>query len=199
MEEVEYKEGLNLHFVYPDGIEDMDKVPLVLFYPGGGWVMVDPKMHYAHCYYLASAMKIVACAVQYSPVGLAGLNRIMSDCIAALEYCKTRHRYHSKFAQVCVMGNSAGGQIAAALTFCHSTNTAAYVRPDSAIVFAPALDLEAIIDNYKRPRTEEEKVQLRAEIKDWNPIEHVKACPGLSTITILHGTGGFMWFKSASK
>lgn len=189
VERVEYKEGLDLHFVFPRNMDDLESVPLVLFYPGGGWIMVDPKMHYVHCYFIAAALGLPACTVQYSTEGLSGLQTIMDDCISALQFCKSSHRYSKKFGQICVMGNSAGGQIAMALILCHKGSATAYPKPDSAIVFAPALDLERIVKGFIRPKTEEEEKALVEQTKAWNPIAHIGLDADTPLTTILHGTG----------
>jgi acetyl esterase len=91
-------------------------LPLVMFFHGGGWVLCDLESHDGICRALANASGCVVVAVDYRlapehrfPIGL-------EDCYAATKWCSATPSFANAVpGQLAVMGDSAGGNLAAAV------------------------------------------------------------------------------------
>ena len=91
-----------------------EKLPLIVLFHGGGWVIGDLESHDNMCRYLAKASEAILVAVDYR---LAPENKFPSgvdDCIAATDWvCKHGADIGGDTGKVVVTGDSAGGNMAA--------------------------------------------------------------------------------------
>ena len=91
-----------------------DDLPIVVFYHGGGWVISDLETHDNMCRYFAKEADALVVAIDYR---LAPEHRFpagIDDCIAATEWVHTNAAsIGGNSAKLAVMGDSAGGNMAA--------------------------------------------------------------------------------------
>ncbi len=109
-------EQLRLYLVNPPKWKASDRRPAVVFIHGGGWGRGDPDQWFPQCRYFA-LRGAVGASVQYRLTG--GTNNIdacVSDCQAAIAYLR-RHAAELGVdpKRIAVVGESAGGHLAAAL------------------------------------------------------------------------------------
>jgi len=109
-------EQLRLYFVNPGGWRSSDRRPAIVFVHGGGWGAGNPDQWFSQSRYFA-LRGLVAASVQYrlksETVGIADC---LADCKSAIRYL----RCHATELginpdKIVVVGESAGGHLAAAL------------------------------------------------------------------------------------
>jgi acetyl esterase/lipase len=108
---------LNLYIFYPEKYRPRMSVPAVVCIHGGGWMGGDPRLFFPHARYFASR-GMVAFSVQYRLTSRPGVT--VADCI---EDCKSAMRFIRLNAErfgvdpnrIAVLGDSAGGHLAACL------------------------------------------------------------------------------------
>ncbi len=189
---------LKLQVHRPDGTEKGKPLPAVVCIHGGGWSQGSPELFVPHSRYFASR-GVVAVNVQYrlAKEKAGGLLDCLSDCKDAIRYI----REHAKdlgvdAKRVAVVGDSAGGHLAAAL----GTLTDVFPdaedgpssRPNAMVLYNPVVDLSAV--HWIKPDTARlmpSAARKRAGLPaDWrksvSPVFHVddKTPPTL----LMHGT-----------
>ncbi len=91
-----------------------NSLPVVVFYHGGGWVIGDLETHDNMCRYFANEAGVLIVAIDYR---LAPEHRFpagIDDCIAATEWVHANAAsIGGSSAKLAVMGDSAGGNMAA--------------------------------------------------------------------------------------
>jgi acetyl esterase/lipase len=108
---------LNLYIFYPEKYRPRMSIPAVVCIHGGGWMGGDPRLFFPHARYFASR-GMVAFSVQYRLTSRPGVT--VADCI---EDCKSAMRFIRLNAErfgvdpnrIAVLGDSAGGHLAACL------------------------------------------------------------------------------------
>jgi acetyl esterase/lipase len=109
-------EQLRLYFVYPERARPEDRRPAVVFIHGGGWGQGNPDQWFPQCRYFA-LRGLVGVSVNYR------LKSNTTTIIGCLTDCKSAIRYLRRHAarlgidpeKILVVGESAGGHLAAAL------------------------------------------------------------------------------------
>jgi acetyl esterase len=92
-------------------------LPLLLFIHGGGWVMGDLEMYDAICRELTQAAGCIVVAVEYRRAPEAKFPAASQDCYAALQWvAEHAAELGADPRRIAVGGDSAGGNIAAAVT-----------------------------------------------------------------------------------
>ena len=108
--------SLKMDIVYPEtprGAGEARRYPCVLWLCGGGWIDMDRSAHLAYLARLASR-GFVAASAEYRLSNIAPYPASVKDVKAAIRYLKAHaDRYNIEGARIGVMGESAGGYLAA--------------------------------------------------------------------------------------
>ena len=110
------QEQLRLYLIHPRDWQAADRRPVVLFIHGGGWGAGDPDQWFPQCRYFA-LRGLVGASVQYRlKTGTNTVATCLSDCKSAVRYLR-RHAGELGIDRdkIVVVGESAGGHLAAAL------------------------------------------------------------------------------------
>ncbi|MFC1538913.1 alpha/beta hydrolase [Candidatus Latescibacterota bacterium] len=139
---------LKLYVFFPDGFSPGDKRTGIIWIHGGGWRGGNPQMFFSHCRYYA-ARGAVGISVQYRLVRDNGPT--VSDCIRD---CKSAMRFIRGHAQalgiepsrIAVMGDSAGGHLAACMGVMEGFNdigddTSVSAAANAMVLYNPVVDL----------------------------------------------------------
>ena len=121
--------------------------PLVLFAHGGGWVTGSLDSHDRLCRMLANRLDAVVAAVGYACAPEHRYPAALDDMDAAWHWCKEEARaLHADSSRMAVAGDSAGGNLAAALTIRLRARREA--QPVLQLLLYPALDARASSESY---------------------------------------------------
>ena len=111
-----FSHELRMDIVYPEtpfGSTEVIHYPCVLWLCGGGWLDMDRSMHIAYLSRLAREGFVVASA-EYRTSNLAPYPACVKDVKAAIRFLRARaDRYNIAGERIGVMGESAGGHLAA--------------------------------------------------------------------------------------
>lgn len=112
---------------------------LLVFYHGGGWVIGNLDTHDDMCRYLASNGDLRVLSVDYRLAPEHRFPAAADDAVDAFRYAVANAaELGANPAAVAVCGDSAGGNLAAAV--CHVTATEHTQGPAFALLFYPAVD-----------------------------------------------------------
>src|SRR5688572_6308880 len=124
-----------------------EATPLVLFAHGGGWVTGSLDSHDRLCRMLANRLNAVVAAVGYARAPEHRYPAALDDCDAAWHWCREEARaLHADSTRMAVAGDSAGGNLAAALTIRLRARREA--QPILQLLLYPALDARATSASY---------------------------------------------------
>ncbi len=99
-----------------DFIAGDDPLPAIIFFHGGGWVLGDLETHDALCRRLASEAKCTVIAVDYSLSPEARYPTALNECYeATVHVIENASQFNVRPDRVAVAGDSAGGNLAAAV------------------------------------------------------------------------------------
>jgi acetyl esterase len=93
----------------PQGSKPEDKLPALVYFHGGGWVVGDPDTHDVLCRQLANGARCAVYSVDYRLAPEYPFPAALEDCVSATRFVASRHKI------VAVGGDSAGGNLAAAV------------------------------------------------------------------------------------
>ncbi len=161
-ESVVYKRSgsqeLKLHIFRPSGVPSGERRPALICIHGGAWLAGGAEVFFPHAAYFASR-GLVGISIEYrllqrEPAGFSMADCLM-DCKSAIRYIRTHAaELGVDLVRIGVMGDSAGGHLAAALGTCAgfddaADNVAVNAIPNSMILCNPIMDLtEAPWVNY---------------------------------------------------
>ncbi len=121
--------------------------PLVLFAHGGGWVTGSLDSHDRLCRMLANRLDAVVASVGYACAPEHRYPAALDDMDAAWHWCKEEARaLHADSSRMAVAGDSAGGNLAAALTIRLRARREA--QPVLQLLLYPAVDARASSESY---------------------------------------------------
>ncbi|PHQ33677.1 alpha/beta hydrolase [Rhodopirellula bahusiensis] len=98
----------------PEGLPDA--APVIMFFHGGGWVLGDVASHDSTCRRLAGASGAAVVSVDYRPSPESPFPGPVQDCFVATKaIAKLAGEWKLDADRMAVMGDSAGGNLAAAV------------------------------------------------------------------------------------
>jgi acetyl esterase/lipase len=196
-------QDLILHMFKPADWKTGEHRPAVIWIHGGAWVGGNPQGSLPFGRYLASrgAVSFVITYRKAKPDG-PGVADCLADCRSAVRYVRAHaQELGVDPARIAVVGESAGGHLAAALGtlegFDHpGDDTSVSGRPDAMVLYNPIVDLTeddwiryavggaALADKSSpRPSDASSVSQARA----LSPLIHV--APGQPSALVVHGRG----------
>jgi len=135
-------EQLRLYLVHPREWKESDRRPAVVFIHGGGWGQGDPDQWFPQCRYFA-LRGAVGASVQYRlATGANEIAACVADCQAAIAYLR-RHAVELGVdpKRIAVVGESAGGHLAAALGTVTLDAGLRESMPNALVLLNPITDL----------------------------------------------------------
>lgn len=144
------------------------KLPCVMYFHGGGWVLGNIETHDTLCRFLSNASHRVVCSVDY---GLAPENKYpvaIDDCHEATQYI-ARHseRLDIDAQRLAVAGDSAGGNLAAAVCLKVRDKQADHdgaAQIEKQVLIYPVIDTDFDTDSYEEFATDH---MLTRETMQW--------------------------------
>jgi acetyl esterase len=104
------------HYRPKDAAKD-ERLPALIYYHGGGWVIGDLDTHDVVCRTLANAATCAVFSVEYRKAPEAPFPAAVEDCFAATQYVAAQATSLGIDAgRIAVGGDSAGGNLAAVMT-----------------------------------------------------------------------------------
>lgn len=101
----------------PYGVAGRGAVPVVVYFHGGGWVIGSLASHDAVCRGIAAASGCIVVAVDYRLAPETPYPGAVEDAMAATRWvASSARRFGGDAARLAVAGDSAGGNLAAAVT-----------------------------------------------------------------------------------
>ena len=117
-------------------------LPALLYFHGGGWAAGDLETHDHICRHLAFAGDLVVIAVDYRLAPEHPFPAPLADCVAAWRWaCASAATLGIDAGRIAVGGDSAGGNLAAALTL--ELRDAGAALPAFQLLIYPAVDFTA--------------------------------------------------------
>lgn len=145
------------------GTDSQAKLPCMLFLHGGGWVIGSLESHDRLCRRIANQAGVCVVAVDYRLAPEHPFPAALDDAAAALSWLACRAAdLHIDPARLAVAGDSAGGNLAAALALMSRDGELPALVFQA--LFYPVLDLTASSDAYRRVT---EGVPLTASTMRW--------------------------------
>lgn len=173
-----------LHVFEPEGHTAESRLPVVVFFFGGGWVNGEPRALFPHCDYFASR-GIVAISAHYRTASKEGTTPFACapDGRSAIRYVRAHAAelgIHPD--KIVAIGSSAGGHVAAGTALLldqddPSDDLSFSCRPDAMVLYNPVVDTSE--NGYGAER-------LGDRWREISPTHHVR--PGLPPTLIIHGT-----------
>ena len=138
--------ALSARLYVPEGLSG--PAPLLVYLHGGGWVVGDLDTHDQPCRFLAKEAGVRVLAVDYRRAPEHPFPAPLEDCLAATRNAlEDAERFGADPARVAVGGDSAGGNLAAAVSrlLAHEGGPA----PAFQLLIYPVTDLSRKRDSYR--------------------------------------------------
>jgi acetyl esterase/lipase len=188
----EVSAGVSLRLYRP---EHVGPVPVAMFIHGGAFVSGSVQMYDAFCHAIAEMSGVAIASVEYRLIPEHPFPTQLEDCLAALQWLlKHGPELDLSTDRVAIMGDSAGGSLAAATVMQAHASRAGTVS--SLVLLYPVLDATmsapSILANVDAPLFSAACVQwmyntLDAPPDDWraSPLQspHLKLCPPTFVVT----------------
>ncbi len=124
--------------------------PAIVYYHGGGWVVGDLDSHDASCRLLAAVSGCLVVAVDYRLAPEHPFPAAVDDSLSAYQWV---HRHADELGfepgQVGVMGDSAGGNLAAVVALEARSGLGEGVAPVAQILVYPVVDADFDAESYR--------------------------------------------------
>ena len=128
-----------------------DVAPCLVFYHGGGWLMGDLDTHDGPCRAIANAAQCRVVSVDYRLAPEHKFPAAFDDSVAALRFVAAEaERLGVDRRLIAVGGDSAGGNLAAAVCLAAREDGGRTPMPVFQVLIYPAVDLALTSPSYKR-------------------------------------------------
>eukprot|EP00899_Mesostigma_viride_P017225 jgi/Mesvir1/25503/Mv01757-RA.1 len=189
-------------YVPKRGLLDCGKLPVLLWYHGGGFIFGSPEEYDANCRHIANHAKCLVISVDYRLAPEHPFPAAYEDAFEALKWAAANcHRWGGDAATIGVAGDSAGGSVAVAvcrltverggpklaclsavypaLDLCFTGNLMRYASPDYGLVTRPMINhfLECFTPN------EADRGHPLNMAAQWDPEEVKKYIPRTFLLT----------------
>ncbi|MEI7436039.1 MAG: alpha/beta hydrolase [bacterium] len=185
---IEYKSGRSLLVYAPTGT-NAGLRPVAVFIHGGGWAQGNPEQFALHSRYYA-ARGLVGISVGYCLAKPPATTVL--DCVADVKSAVRWIRKHAGElgvdpARIVVLGDSAGGHLAAATALLPGLDApdddlTVSARPDVLVLFNPVIDTTPP-DGWD---LKSQGALVVARAADLSPMDHVS--PGAPPTLVIHGS-----------
>ena len=109
--------GIPIRIYWPRKVARDARMPMMLFCHGGGWVLCDLDTHENMCRYLCKYGDVIGISVGYCLAPEHKFPAAVDDAYAALSWAAENAQViGGNVSEICVAGDSAGGNLAAVLT-----------------------------------------------------------------------------------
>lgn len=126
-----------------------DNLPVILLIHGGGWVWGSINSHDTLARELCAACQAIIVAVDYRLAPEHKFPEGLNDCVAALKWVSENiSKYQGNPDKITILGDSAGGNLSAAVTHIARDNKIAKII--SQVLIYPVLDSDFETDSYNR-------------------------------------------------
>lgn len=169
--------ALQMHLFKPEGWQESDKRPAVVFFFGGGWKGGSPKQFYPFCEALA-ARGMVCAAADYRVSSRHGTQpeACVADGRSAVAYLRTHAAELGIDPQrIAAGGGSAGGHVAVSTALLKGGTPENL--PNALVAYNPVIDTSEAGYGYKR---------VKDRWRDLSPLHQVRE--NLPPTMICHGT-----------
>lgn len=126
--------------------------PVIVFFHGGGWVMGGLETHDTICRRLATRTCLPVASVDYRLAPEHPYPAAINDCRAALRWLEGSTDHQLTPRSIIMVGDSAGGQLAASLTL-EASQRAACLPVVAQVLLYPVTDLVDTTVSYQRITT----------------------------------------------
>ncbi|OUY06386.1 alpha/beta hydrolase [Acinetobacter populi] len=126
------------------------KLPLIIFYHGGGFIVGDLNTHDEACRLLAKAANVQVLSIDYPLAPEHSPEYIVGCCVEALEWTYQHYKQLDIAGKkIAVAGDSAGGNLSAVV--CQKTKNTIYT-PSAQLLIYPAVDFKSRYASYYKFR-----------------------------------------------
>lgn len=175
------RKDLKMDIIYPE--DSTKEYPCIVWICGGAWRIMDRSAHLAYLTELARSGFVVA-SVEYRTTNEVCFPMPLQDVKAGIRYLKAHAgRYHIDESRMGVMGESAGGYLAAmaALVNAPSYDVGAYLDHASTVQAACTWYPPADVTKIEYPTEEMAAVSMESALLGKNTMTHreeaEKICP----------------------
>jgi acetyl esterase len=137
-----------LRLYRPAGLADSRRLPVLVYFHGGGWVIGDLETHDVLCRQLTAEAGVSVVAVDYRLAPEHKFPAAVEDCLAAYQWVRGRGRdIGADPERGAVAGDSAGGNLAAVVS--QSAAAAGVPVPTCQVLIYPALDFSLDTESHR--------------------------------------------------
>lgn len=132
--------NVKLYYKLPTKLKANAKLPAIVWIHGGAWVGGKANTFFANAAYCA-LKGAVGISLEYRVIdnNNASIDNCISDCMAAIKYIKANAAtLHIDTAKIAIIGESAGGHLAACMALLDTNNS---IAPAALVLYNPVVNL----------------------------------------------------------
>jgi acetyl esterase len=137
---------ISVSIIRPTGNDQ--KLPVIIFYHGGGWVLGNKNTHHRLVCELAVGVPATVIFVNYTPSPEAQFPKPLDESFAATQYIvQHADEFHVDASRLALVGDSVGGNMAIAMTFLAKEKG---INIRSQVLFYPVTDANFNNGSYQQ-------------------------------------------------